>query len=240
MENWKAFRKELDKLLMDPTRYEHNPKKVIDERLKPKLQMVLDKLLKEDQENCENRTIGDCLEYLLKEGLLQELVAYGKNDIPQGMFVVSLKFISFVLLDIKSAHIINHREVHPAITQLMAHIHNSIKNNMLDLHYDNSELKRFIIEFIKSLTCKIYEQPSLVSLLFTDSRVGKKKGAYLPMSILLLLLIKEEIHESEELKLNLREAILMHLKLNNPDVLRYIMEESEICVILVAKLCFYF
>lgn len=71
------------------------------------------------------------------------------------------------------------------------HIHNSIKNNMIDLSYDNCELKRFIIEFIKSLTSKIFEQPSLVNLLFSDSRIGKKKGAYLPMSILLLLLINE-------------------------------------------------
>jgi len=60
------------------------------------------------------------------------------------------------------------------------------------------------------------------------------------MSILLLLLMKEDISESEDLKLALREAILMHLKLNSKDVLRYIMEESEICVILVAKLCYYF
>lgn len=86
---------------------------------------------------------------------------------------------------------------------------------MLDFSYDNGELKKFIIEFIKSLTSKIYEQPQLVNLLFTDSRIGTKKGAYLPMSILLLLLIKEDISESEDLKLSLRESILMHLKLNN-------------------------
>lgn len=55
----------------------------------------------------------------------------------------------------------------------------------------------------------------MVNLLFTDSRVGTKKGAYLPMSILLLLLIKEDITENEDLKLSLRESILMHLKLNN-------------------------
>ena len=75
---------------------------------------------------------------------------------------------------------------------------------MFDFHSDNGELKKFIIEFIKSLTSKIYEQPSLVNLLFTDARVGTKKGAYLPMSILLLLLIKEDIHEREELKISLR------------------------------------
>ncbi len=124
--------------------------------------------------------------------------------------------------------------------QLMIHIHNSIKNNMYEFCEDNEDLKKYIIEFIKSLTCKIYEQPSLVNLLFTDSRVGQKKGAYLPMSILLLLLIKENISENETLKLNLRECILLQLKLNNQEVLRYIVEESEICVILVAKLSYYF
>lgn len=77
------------------------------------------------------------------------------------------------------------------------------------------ELKRFIIEFIKSLTGKIYEQPSLVNLLFTDSRKGTRKESYLPMSILLLLLIKEEIHEEEEMKILLRENILFQLKLDH-------------------------
>jgi len=76
--------------------------------------------------------------------------------------------------------------------------------------------------------------------MFTDSGVGTKKGAYLPMSILLLLLTKEDIQETEEIKLLLRDSILMHLKLNNHEVLRYVVEESDICVILVAKLCYYF
>lgn len=67
---------------MDPTRYENNPKKCIEEKLKPKLQNVLDVILHEDLQNRENKTIGDCLEYILKESILQELVAYGKNDIP--------------------------------------------------------------------------------------------------------------------------------------------------------------
>jgi hypothetical protein len=90
------------------------------------------------------------------------------------------------------------------------------------------------------LTFKIHEQPSLVNLMFTDSRVGTRKGAYLPMSILMLLLTKEEISEPEDMKIRLRESILMHLKLNNHEVLRYIVEESEICVILIAKLSYYF
>lgn len=60
-----------------------------------------------------------------------ELVAYGKSDKPEGIFIICLKFISFVLMDVQSTNIINHREVHPAIMQLMLYIQNAIKNNML-------------------------------------------------------------------------------------------------------------
>ena len=56
------------------------------------------------------------------------------------------------------------------------------------------------------------------------------------MSILLLLLIKEDVHEEEELKMILRESILSQIKLNHSEVLRYIVEESELSLVLVAKL----
>ena len=97
-------------------------------------------------------------------------------------------------------------------------------------------MKKYIIDFINSLTLKIYEQPTLVSLLFTDSRAGQKKGAYMPMSILLVMLLKENINETEELKLKLRSCILLQLKLNNQEILKYIVEESEISVYLINKL----
>mmetsp|Transcript_41773 Transcript_41773/g.40119 ORF Transcript_41773/g.40119 Transcript_41773/m.40119 type:complete len:132 (+) Transcript_41773:767-1162(+) len=38
------------------------------------------------------------------------------------------------------------------------------------------------------------------------------------------------------MKLALRQAILLHLKLNDRQILKYLVEESEICVILVIKL----
>ena len=124
--------------------------------------------------------------------------------------------------------------------QMMSFIYAAIKSNMLNLYADNGEGKRYIIEFVKAITTKIHEQPSLVNLMFTDSRVGTKKGAYLPMSILMLLLTKEDLNETEDMKLKLRETILMNLKLNNTEVLRYIVEESDICLILITKLAYYF
>lgn len=238
---WKKFKQDFEKFLLSPDKWENQSRKYLEDKLKPKLQKILDIILNEDVANRDNKTIGDCLEFILKEGLLQELVAYGKSNKPEGLFVVCLKFISYIILDIQSTHIINHKEVHPAIMQLMIHIHNSIKNDMFEFHLQENEgLKKYIIEFIHSLTLKIYEQPNIVSLLFTDSRAGQRKGSYLPMSVLLVMLLKEKLSETEELKLSLRSCILLQLKLNNQEILRYIVEESEISVYLINKLSFFF
>ena len=85
----------------------------------------------EDIEKQESQTIGECLEFTLKEGLLMELVAYGKSDRPEGLFEIVLKFINFIIFDVKTTHLLNHQEVHPAVMQLLVHIEYSIKNNML-------------------------------------------------------------------------------------------------------------
>lgn len=81
--------------------------------------------------------------------------------------------------------------------QFMSYIHNSIKNDMINMSPE-SEQKKEILEFIKILTTKIYEEPSLVDLLFTESRNGDKKGSYIPLQILLLLLIREDVTEKEQ------------------------------------------
>ena len=39
-------------------------------------------VLAEDFKNRESKTIGECLEYILKEGVLMELCAYGQTDKP--------------------------------------------------------------------------------------------------------------------------------------------------------------
>ena len=62
----------------------------------------------------------------------------------------------------------------------MGFIHNSIKNEMIDMSLE-SDHKVEILEFIHIITSKIYEQPSLVNLLFTDSRGGDRKGQYIPL-----------------------------------------------------------
>lgn len=85
---------------MDPTKYEDSSKRYLEDKLKPRLQEVLDAILSEDEDLREQKTIGDCMEYVLKEGVLSELVAYGKSNKPEGLFIICIKFISYIILDI--------------------------------------------------------------------------------------------------------------------------------------------
>jgi hypothetical protein len=55
----------------------------------------------------ESKTVGECLEYILKHGILMELVAFGKSDRPHGLFDISLKFINYVLIDIQAIPLLN-------------------------------------------------------------------------------------------------------------------------------------
>jgi hypothetical protein len=91
--------------------------------------------------------------------------------------------------------LINHEEVHPVLMQFLKFIDNSIRNDMLKIG-PNSEEKIQILELIEILTTKIYETPSLVNFFFSESKRISKKGAYIPLQILLILLIREEINET--------------------------------------------
>lgn len=55
----------------------------------------------------ESKTVGECLEYVLKHGILMELVAFGKSDRPQGLFEIVLKFINFIIVDIQATPLLN-------------------------------------------------------------------------------------------------------------------------------------
>jgi hypothetical protein len=128
---WEHFKKDLEKIWMDPRLQEESGKQIVEEILKPNLQKVLDSLLDEDSEKRETHTIGECLEFTLKEGLFMELVAYGKSDRPEGLFEIVLKFINYIILDVQATHLLNMQEIHPAVMQLLVHIEYSIRNNML-------------------------------------------------------------------------------------------------------------
>jgi len=68
---------------------------------------VLDAILDEDQIMRETKTVGECLEYVLRHGILMELVAFGKSDRPNGLFDIVLKFINYIIFDIQATPLLN-------------------------------------------------------------------------------------------------------------------------------------
>ena len=203
------FKKDLEKIWVEPEQLNLHGNSLVEKKLKPNLQKVLDAILDEDTEMRITKTVGECLEYILQHSILMELVAFGKSDRPQGLFEMVLKFINFIIFDIQATPLLNQQHVYPAIMQLLVHIEYSLKNNMLiiskDQQYEEDDFKYIessqvsirgkIIDFLRTLTYKCSELPSMATFLFSDSRAGYRKGSYIPISILLLLLIKEDLRE---------------------------------------------
>ncbi len=99
--SWKSFTSELEKVfLYNPTSYHQDGKALCEEKLKPHLQKVLNIILEEDQFTRTQHTIGECLEFTLKHGIIMELVAYGKANKPDGLFEIVIKFINYILQDV--------------------------------------------------------------------------------------------------------------------------------------------
>jgi len=121
----------------------------------------------------------------------------------------------------------------------MTFVKNAISNNMLGIK-ESTEKKKYLLELIKTITCKTYEEPHIVNLLFTNNPKGGKKGTYVPLEVLILMLKHEQMDEDSEIKELLREAILVHMKHPSFSILKYLVEDSYICEILVNKLAIYF
>jgi hypothetical protein len=103
---WSNFKRNMEKLWNDPDREKPN---YLHEKLKPHLQVILDIVLTEDHKNRESKTPGECLEFVIKEGIIMDLCAYGKTDNPVGLLVLCIKFLKYIILDIRSFQIINHQ-----------------------------------------------------------------------------------------------------------------------------------
>ena len=197
---------------------------------------MLEAIITEDAETRKLNTIGECLEFTLKQGLLLELVAYGKSDKPEGLLEMVINFINYLLVEVQSTQLLNHQEVHPAIMQLLFHLENSIKNNML-VGADTDDLRdsrqkqimgSYIIDLLLTLSKKSLQQPSLVNFLFSDSRQGSRKGAYMPMQVLLQLLMREQMRDDDYLKATLRHCLVLQLRIPSLSVRTYLLEDSEL------------
>ncbi len=73
----------------------------------------------EDENNREMKTVGECLEFALKNKIFESLCAYAMLDRPQGFFKLALETLSELIHGVRSISIISNSAVHPGITSLL-------------------------------------------------------------------------------------------------------------------------
>ena len=99
-----------------------------------------------------------------------------------------------------------------------------------------------MIDFLYELTVKItFESPHIAEMLLADQTAQsrkEKKYDYVPLQIVLYLHMYENNEDDEKNTLALRQVLLLMLKQStmNPKIRDYVLMESELPILLVAKL----
>ena len=63
--------------------------------------------------------MGECLEFALRNKIIEALCAYAMIDKPKGFFKLALETISEVISSVRSISLLSNSAVHPGITQLL-------------------------------------------------------------------------------------------------------------------------
>lgn len=72
-------------------------------------------LKQEDETHREMKTVGECLEYMLMNKVLEALCAYSMVDKPAGFFKFALEILSEMIQNVRSTSILSNSAVHPGI-----------------------------------------------------------------------------------------------------------------------------
>ena len=94
------------------------------------------------------------------------------------------------------------------------------------------------MELTKKIT---YESPHIAEMLLADQTTRSRKEKrydYVPLQIALWLLMMDDNREVEENSLALRQLLLLMMKqaVTNPKIKDYVLTESELPILLIAKL----
>ena len=216
----------------------------LDEHIKPHLQRIIGGIEVEERGKKKmHSAMGECVEYLLQENMVQVLCGLARSDRPKGLLNLSLKFIMYLMRNVKSTEILNYGPNHAALHGLLQFIFASMENEMMVLQ---AEDKQVLIDFLYHLTLRItYSCPELADLLLADQTTTSRKEQrhnYVPLQLALLLLIREDHTDTEQCRTGLRKVLVLQLKqatINNR-IKEYVLAESDMPILLVAKLAHFF
>ena len=212
------------------------------EKIKPELQELIKNIEIEERGKEPQSDVGQCLEFFLEEKMFGEIIGQSMNNRPHGILFLSIKFCMFMIKVVKSADILVLSENHQALFQLLQFIYNSLKNDM-DVMRDMKQVdKKILLDFLLELTIKItYESPHIAEMLLADQSSKSRKEKqfdYVPLQIVLWLFLMDDNKEAVENTIALRKVLLLMLKqaVMNPKIKDYVLNESELPILLVAKL----
>lgn len=109
-------------------------KNYLDTQIKPHLQTVIRLVEIEEHEKMKMKSaMGECVEYLIQENMIQVLCGLAKGDRPKGLLNMSLKFIGYIMRNVRSTEILNYGPNHMALHGLLQFIYTSMQNEMMIL-----------------------------------------------------------------------------------------------------------
>ncbi|PKY42623.1 hypothetical protein RhiirA4_506472 [Rhizophagus irregularis] len=160
----------------------------------------------------ENKVQRKCIEFILDNNVLKDLIGYAKNDIPKGMLVQVLKFFMHFAQNIPPK-LLFAPEVYLYIQRLI------ILSYELDVE-DNYYLKQGLVKLIHVVCRQMTNQPKLIDFYFERS-----KGTDFPIFSMLL----DYINIMGQTGKVSREALylIMDMLKDDIDFLNYLIKESK-------------
>ena len=126
--------------------------------------------------------MGELVEYLMQEAMVQVVCGYGKMDRPKGMMALALKFLIVMTRHVKSTQVFTHKPNHMALFSLLENISMGLRQDSLQL---SAAEKQTLIKFLLELTVKISTDcPSLADLLLADQTAkgnSDQRYNYIPL-----------------------------------------------------------
>ncbi|PKY20630.1 hypothetical protein RhiirB3_498328 [Rhizophagus irregularis] len=160
----------------------------------------------------ENKVQRKCIEFILDNNVLKDLIGYANNDIPKGMLVQVLKFFMHFTQNIPPK-LLFAPEVYLYIQRLI------LLSYELDVE-DNYYLKQGLVKLIHVVCRQMTNQPKLIDFYFERS-----KGTDFPIFSMLL----DYINIMGQTGKVSREALylIMNMLKDDIDFLNYLIKESK-------------
>ncbi|KAK9717307.1 hypothetical protein K7432_006306 [Basidiobolus ranarum] len=210
---------------------------ILDSKLADSLKLLTN-LLVQEKIRQEDGTTGDCMEYLLRNDILEWLVNLSELDSPFGLRGEVIRTISSMISTLDERFLI-HNKVHGSTIKLLDHCMGN--QNQLDLYHED------MVDLMFSVCSKIRRCPELLNIFFYQSvwdleapivtenmvegvtRVGKSRYNFPVFGYLLKF-----VHKDGKTGDIARTAMLFLVEITSGELRDYIHVESDLCAVVAA------